>query len=209
MTFDPDFKEALAALPHKEKDKLILRLLKKDLRLANRLRFELLSTVSVDQRRVEMEETVKNRVQEMAHSYYSPGYLLMDLRYLSGEINEHVSITKDKFGEASLNLLMLNEALAHNKKSIQTAPSSKTHKLNTYIIARTFKILILINKLHEDHHLDFKEALEQLGNHIGQSDSLMRAAIFNGLDVNWLLQFNIPHTINEIHRDLKSRGYLK
>lgn len=208
MTFDPDFKEALANMSQKEKDKLILRLLKKDLPLANRLRFELLSTVTVDQRRVEMEETVKRKVSQMTHSYYSPGYLLMDLRDVSGMINEHVSITKDKFGEASLNLLMLNEALAHNKKNIQKAPPSKTHKLHSYIIGRIFKILILINKLHEDYHLDFKEGLGQLGEQIGQSESLMKAAIFNGLDVNWLLTSNIPDTINEIHRDLRSRGYL-
>ena len=40
MTFDKDFKEAISHLPSSEKDKLILRLLKKDLVLANRLYFE-------------------------------------------------------------------------------------------------------------------------------------------------------------------------
>lgn len=46
MKFDPEFKKALSQLPSGEKDKLILRLLKHDLTLANRLAFELLSADS-------------------------------------------------------------------------------------------------------------------------------------------------------------------
>lgn len=209
MTFDSDFKEAIANLPAKEKDKLILRLLKKDLPLANRLHFELLSTVSVDERRVQMEELIKQRAQEMTHSFYSPGYLLMDLRYLSGEINEHVSITKDKIGEAGLNLLMLNEVLVRNQKNIETAPPSKSLKLYIYIISKVFKILILIHKLHEDYHLDFEVGLQQLGRQIGKNHGLMKAAMYSGLDVNWLIQSNIPENISEIHSGLRVGGYLK
>ena len=51
MTFDPEFKKALQLLPEKEKDKLILRLLKRDLQLANRLQFELVETDSVQDKR--------------------------------------------------------------------------------------------------------------------------------------------------------------
>ncbi|MEA1787566.1 hypothetical protein U1E44_15800 [Arenibacter sp. GZD96] len=209
MTFDTEFKEAIANLPVKEKDKLLLRLLKKDLPLANRLRFELLSTISVDERRIQMEAHIKKRVLEMTDSFYSPGYLLMDIRYLSGAINEHVAITKDKFGEASLNLLMLNEVLALNLQKIEKAPPSKSHKLYTYIVAKVFKILLLIRKLHEDCHLDFEAGLQQLGVHIGNYHGLMKASIYNGLDVNWLLQGNIPENIADIHRDLRNRGYLR
>lgn len=48
MTFPKEFKEALSHLPSKEKDKLVLRLLRKDLLLANRLLFELVNTNTVE-----------------------------------------------------------------------------------------------------------------------------------------------------------------
>ena len=54
--FHKEFKEALSRLPSKEKDKLILRLLKKDLVLANRLLFELLSTNTVEEERQKMTD---------------------------------------------------------------------------------------------------------------------------------------------------------
>lgn len=130
MKFDNEFKKAIANLPSIEKDKLILRLLKKDLVLANRLYFELLSDDSVQDRRIAMEMQVKKRVARMTQTYYSPGYLLVEMRYLSGEITEHVKITKDKYGEASLNLLMLNEILSQNNSKLNKETPSKSHTFN-------------------------------------------------------------------------------
>ncbi len=209
MQFSKDFKAAISDLPSKEKDKLLLRLLKKDLNLANRLHFELLDDKTVDDRRALMADKVKKRVAAICDNYYSPGYLMMDLRYLSGEITEHVNITKDKFGEVTLTLLMLNECLPHSMTKVATAPPSKSRKLGVYIIARAFKLLLLIKKMHADYQIDFKDDVTQLGEHISESAVLMKTAIYHGLDVNWLLQFHIPEDIEEIHRDLKKRGYLK
>lgn len=207
--FDKEFKEAIAELPSKEKDKLIIRLLRKDLPLANRLYFELIDDRSVDDRRIEMEERIKKKVKAMSDRYYSPGYLLMDVRYLSGEITEHVKTTKDKFGEASLNILMLQEVINCNSKRILKVNPAKSKKLCVYIIARAFKILTLIVKLHEDYRIDFEEPLKKLGELIGANDKLMRTAIYHGLDVNWLLTAEIPEDILEIQRELRSKGYLK
>ena len=55
MKFDPEFKNAILQLPSKEKDKLLLRLLKRDVILANQLHFELISGDSVQDRRTRME----------------------------------------------------------------------------------------------------------------------------------------------------------
>lgn len=209
MKFSKEFKEALSCLPAKEKDKLILRLLKKDLNLTNRLFFELVDARSVDEKRTLLENRVIEQVRYFSERYYSPGYLMMDLRYLSGEINEHVSITKDKFGEITLNLLMLNNVLNLAFEKTLSAAPSKQRKLILYIIARAFKILLLIDKLHEDYKLDFETQVIQLGKFISKHDVLMRAAIHHGLDVNWLIGFDIPEDIGEIHKDLRQRGYLK
>ena len=37
----------------------------------------------------------------------------------------------------------------------------------------------------------------------------MRTAIQNGFDVNWLLHFDIPENIEQIHKNIRSQGYLR
>ncbi len=208
--YTKEFKEAISYLPSAEKDKLILRLLKKDLVLANRLQFELVDGNNLEERRNAMETHIINRVKKMSENFYKISYLNMDVRYLSGDITEHVKVTKDKYGDASLNLLLLIEVLRQNKDHILTArPPVKLRKFSTAIIARVFKVLLLINKMDDDLLLDFKEDLKTLGQLIGDNDKIMKTAIKNGLDVNWLINAEIPDNIVSTHRELKNNGFLK
>lgn len=209
MKFTKEFKEAIVTMPSSEKDKLLLRLLKKDPKLANRLSFELLSEDSVEEKRKEVKAHIASKVSEMHNTFYSIGYLLMDLRFLSGDINEHVSITKDKLGEVTLNIWMLTAFLEKNTHFIENPPKGNSYKLSIYIIARAFKILTLIVKLHPDLFLEFREELSQLGKQIGSSPTLMHVAIHNGLDVNWLIKGEIPDDIIQIHREIRQQGFLK
>ena len=206
-TFTTEFKEALSHLPAKEKDKLIVRLLKKDLNLAKRLAFELIDTSTVDERRLLVEKSIISNVAKMTKTFYSIGYLNLDVRYLSGFITDHVRTTKDKYGNASLNLLLLNEVLKLNKDNIITArPPAKLYKFCTAIIARVYKVLILINKMDDDLLLDFKPDLITLGELISENEIVMDTAINQGLDVNWLLFAEIPENIASIHKNLKANG---
>ena len=209
MAFDPEFKKALQLLPDSEKDKLILRLLKRDLNLANKLRFELVDTESVQDKREQLKNNIIRRIQLATDRYYSVGYLLMDIRDISGEINQHVAITKDKIGEISLNCLMLQQMLELNNERIGAEKYGKAYTLCIYIIARIFKILMLIQKQHEDLHLEFNEDIATLGKLIGNNHHLMKTAILNGLDVNWLIEFNIPNNIADIYKTLRENGLLK
>lgn len=209
MKLDPELKKAISLLPSEEKDKIIFRLLRHDLDFANRLYFELLSTESVQDRRTKMEDLIKKYVQRETVNYYSPGYLLIALRDISGRINEHVRITKDKYGEASLNLLMLNEAIKNNSERILQSSPKKAYTLGIYIIARAFKILILVKSLHEDYLVEFEEELKSLGMSIGGNPFLMNIAIHNGLDVNWLCRATIPDDIVDIHKEIRARGFLR
>lgn len=210
MKYPKEFKEAISNLPGKEKDKLILRLLKKDLKLANRLLFELVSDQTVEGRREEVEKRILKKASDRANYFHSVGYLNMDVRYLSGEISEHVFNTKDKFGEVYLNLKMINEVLSANQEHLINVKLNRSaQKFYTAVIARAFKILILISKLHEDFWMELETDLNQFGQLIGNNHALMETAIFNGFDVNWLLKFNIPEDIAEYHKDLRQRGYLK
>jgi len=209
MTFDSEFKKALQLMPEHEKDKLILRLLKHDLNLANKLRFELLDTDSVQDKREQLKTRIIKRVQTATGRYYSAGYLLMDVREISGEINMHVSITNDKFGEISLNCVMLRQLLELNSERISSESYSKAYTLCVYIVARIFKILMMLQKQHEDLHLEVEEDIKAIGWLIGNNHYLMKTAINNGLDVNWLIQFNIPKNIADIYKELRENGFLK
>lgn len=208
--FSKEFKEALSHLPATEKDKLILRLLKKDLNLANRLLFELVDTKSIEERREVVANHITSTVNRMTERFYSIAYFNVEVRWLSGDITEHVKITKDKYGEASLNLLLLNEILKQNKTNILTArPPVKLLKFSIQLIARVFKVLLLINKMDADLLLDFKENLILLGELLSDNNKLMNTAVKNGLDVNWLLNAEIPSDIVHIHKELKANGLLK
>ena len=45
---------------------------------------------------------------------------------------------------------------------------------------------------------------------LAENPPFIEEAIYNGLDVNWLLDTErVPKNIDAIHKDLRSRGYLK
>ena len=207
--FTKEFKKAIQELPNTEKDKLLFRLLKRDLSLANRLYFELVDVETVEDKRAAFEIEMIKKINYFSDRYYSVGYLLQDTRFLSGDITNHVKITKDKFGGISLNLKMLNHLLRINNKRIETVTYSKAYTLCIYVIARAFKILLMIKVIDEDYFLDFKENLSTLGKLIYDNPFLMHTAIDNDLDVNWLILGEIPENIVAIHKEIRANGFLK
>ena len=209
MKFDQDFKDAIARLPSKEKDKLLLRLLKKDISLVNQLHFQLVETRSVEDLRTNLEHDILLVVQERFDYFHSPGVLMMYLRDMSGMINEHVSATKDKYGDPYLNLIMLTKSLDKNRVHLIVCSKNEAFKFNTYVVARIFKILTQVKGLHEDLQFDFQELFENLVNEMIKIPTLMDAAIYHGLDMNWLNYREIPEDIVAIQKDLRQRGYLK
>ena len=131
------------------------------------------------------------------------------MRNLSGLITEHVFKTKDKYGEITLSIQLLSETISLNKLYILNSKPKDSYTICIYIIARAFKILLLIKAQHEDLHIEFRDSVMQLGKNIGKNDVLMRHAINNGLDVNWLLQLEIPEDIVAIHKEIRANGFLK
>ncbi|MNJ92148.1 hypothetical protein D3C87_98070 [compost metagenome] len=209
MVFEKEFKEAIINLSIKEKDRLLLRLLKRDIPLANQLYFDLVSTQTVEERRSELETMVVKQVAAMSKSNASIQYLLLRMRALSGDITEQVKITRDKFGEISLNLLMLNEIIRSNDSKITFSLRGKSQKFAVYVIARTFKLLVLIRSMHEDYLVDFRPDLETLGDLINQNNLLNKTAVQHGLELDWLLEGEIPENIKERQDRLKKQGFLK
>lgn len=209
MFKDIDFKRALQELPEKEKDKLILRLLRRDMDLAEKLYFELVETDSIEDKRRIMEINISKQIHRFSENFHSLDYIVIEMRNISGKISHHVKITKDKFGEISLNLQMLNEVIEQNTFSLTHSKLQKSTKFYNYVIVRTFKILLLIQSLHEDFLLDFKEDLNRLGVNISKEKMLFKTANYNSLDINWILEAEIPENILQIHKEIKASGFLK
>ncbi len=209
MFKDIEFKKALQELPEKEKDKLIFRLLRRDMDLAEKLHFELVDTDSIEDKRRNMETVISKDIIRFSENYHSLDYIALEMRRISGKISHHVKITKDKFGEISLNLQMLNEVIDQNSFSLSHSKPQKSIKFYNYVIVRGFKILLLINLLHEDFLLDFKDDLKKLGANISSNKMLLKTANFNSLEINWLLEAEIPENIAQIHKEIKAAGFLK
>ncbi len=209
MAFSNEFKEAISKLPNKEKDKLLIRLLRKDMKLANRLYFELVNENSIEEEREVFREKLIGQIEIVNKTFYSVAALFMDVRTLNGFITEHVFKTKDKIGEIELSLLVLNSILKENRDRILKAHYTEAYKFCVTTIAKAFKILLLIQKLHPDYQMDFYAGLVELGENIGDNPHLMKTSIYNGFDVNWLLSGEIPENIAEIHKEIRANGYLR
>jgi hypothetical protein len=155
----PDLKEAILLMPAAEKDKLLLRLVAKDAKLCQKLEFELLEEgASLEERRAEIRETIDRLA--VGH-HYSPGWLMMDMRSVNGTITAHVKTTKDKMGEISLTLYLLNrvydEQMPHLAKY-----SSRSDTLAAYVAKRTQFVLHKLEKLHPDYYVEFEEDVNKL-----------------------------------------------
>jgi len=179
-----ELKEAIKTLPNKEKDKLLFRLLPKDQKLVHQLEFKLLENEeTTEERREKIKEVILESCENYPRQYHSPSYLVWNLKDLSGKINYHTTITKDKIGEIELNLLMLNEVLGKNLVRITSEDKWQVRKLAEYVVARIKKINTLLGKIHEDYHLEFETDIDTLKEIINKLPIFIKIAEDNDIDM--------------------------
>lgn len=203
MEYSKEFKEAISNFTSKEKDKLIIRLLKKDRILSHRLYFELIDPETADDKRYQLEALIKEEVAAVAKKYGRTKYFLPGIRRISAKITEHVKITSDKFGEVSLALLLVAETLKNQPKL------GDHFKLHIYLLNKIFRSLVLTKKLDPDYFLDLREVYESVQNQLSSSKNLEDLALHNGLFLSWLDPEHIPEDIDQILKGLKADGLLK
>lgn len=208
MEYSKEFKAALSAFSGAEKDKLIFRLLRKDKLLSKKLYFELIDPETTDDKRNAMEEIVTEKVLLASKYTGNAPYFLTIIRKISAEITEHIKITTDKFGEVSLNLLLINKILENNS-DLSRQRFDNVYKLYIYIINKVFKSLTLIKKLDEDYWMEIDEYLRDTQKKISENHYLQKLCVNNGLDTNWLECDMIPENIDQIMKEMKSQGYLR
>lgn len=183
----PELKKAISALSSKEKDKLLFRLIPKDEILVAQLEHLLLEeSATVEFRRDALRDIIDKSLNRAANNYYSPGYLLLDIRSISGRINRHVKITKDKYGEVELNLFMLNRTLELLGGQLRFASPWHSRTLNEYMAKRILKLLKLLEKIPEDYHADFRPGFQELADALEQQGNFTRVAKNLQLDLRTL-----------------------
>lgn len=208
MEYSKEFKAALSNFSPAEKDKLIFRLLKKDKLLSKKLYFELIDPETTDNKRDAMEEIVEEKVALASKYISNQKYFLSIIRKISAEITEHVKITTDKFGEVSLNLLLINKILDYNN-DLARQRFDNVYKLYLYLINKTVKALLLTRKLDVDYWMEIDEYLDELKGKILENNYLSKLFKNNGIEMNWLTSDKIPENFDHIIKEIKSQGFLR
>ncbi|WP_080238396.1 hypothetical protein [Spirosoma rigui] len=180
---DPDLKKAIVHMPSTEKDKLLLRLVAKDAILTEKLQFELVERgQTIDERRELIREFILRTATLNADS---PGWLMMDMRTVSGYISRHLKVTKDKYGEVELMLNMLNTFYDHNAHLLHKY-NSRSDKAAEYIAKRTDQVLKKAAKLDPDYHIEFADEINKLLQWI-HSNAPVHYARQLGLPKEWIV----------------------
>ena len=208
MEYSKEFKAALSQISSIEKDRLIFRLLKKDKILSKKLYFELIDEETTDQKRDQMEEIVKEKVEYAAKYISNQKYFIVLIRKISAEITEHVKVTTDKFGDVSLNLFLINQILEYNDK-LSRQRFNDIYKLYLYIINKIVKALALTKKLDEDYWMEIDQLLSTVYEKVTNNIYLEKLFINNGIDFNWFNVERIPDHFDLIIKDIKNQGFLK
>lgn len=208
MEYSKEFKAAISNFSSVEKDRLIFRLLKKDKLLSKKLYFELIDPETTDNKRDAMEEIVEEKVVLASKYISNQKYFLSIVRKISAEITEHVKITTDKFGEASLTILLINKILNYNEE-LGRQRFDNVYKLYLYVINKTVKALLLTRKLDVDYWMEIDEYLDELKGKILQNHHLSKLFINNGINLNWLMSDKIPQNFDVIIKEIKSQGFLR
>jgi hypothetical protein len=172
-----DLKVAIIAIPPKEKDKLLLRLIAKDKVLTEHLHFKLLEDEDNLKERHELlmndiEETLDVLKRERKQTSKDA---LTVIRKLNGKINHHYKVTKDVNTELDLRIFLLNQVPVDFKESIFSPLHKYNEKLMTYFLRTTLSAFNKYKKLHEDLQFDFKENFNAIFTKIYKSKQAIMA----------------------------------
>ncbi|MFV0178142.1 hypothetical protein OBK28_00970 [Empedobacter falsenii] len=173
----PALKIAILDLPTKEKDKLLLRLINKDETLVEHLHFQLLEDESDLQDRVKIiYEKIDSQFKKSNHLINqiniirSHRQLLLTLKTLSGIVNYHVQITKDKVSEFELRKYILQESFTRYSYLFNKYTTGENaEKLFKYQAGRLKLIQSIFDKFHEDLKYDYENEIQQLNDFLKET----------------------------------------
>src|SRR5690606_2903562 len=163
---DPELKKTVLSLSQAEKDKLLVRLVGKVQMLMKQLRFKLLEDEFDLEERILAVQGQLEQFFDRLRGYIRPTnehrnahLLLGELRYASGIINEHVTVTKDKMSDIQLRLFLVSRSFSHFGTLFEQHRYGQNRKLLEYQSRRLKYILGKYDKSHEDLQFEFREPI--------------------------------------------------
>ena len=155
----PDLRKALLALPEKEKDQLLVRLVAQDAVLTEQLAFRLLEgDDALENRRQRLETQVDDPVRGY---HQTPNDLLHIVRQLQARLAYHAKITGDTQGEIELTLRLLTNIFRHQPEAVARL-HGPTQPLLQHLARRTADVLKQVAKLHPDYLVELEPGLNEL-----------------------------------------------
>ncbi len=155
---------AILLMPEKDKNKLLIRLISKDELLTSQLEHKLLGD---DEIMIERRNELLDDIEKISSKTYfnSPGYILMEMRNLSGFITYHYKITKDKFGEVLL-LSSLVNFFFYNQLNFLNQNMREADTFAEYVVKKAIQVLNKVQKLHPDFHIELESAINEMLDYI-------------------------------------------
>ncbi|WP_375563115.1 hypothetical protein ACE193_11465 [Bernardetia sp. OM2101] len=177
-----ELKEAICQMPQKEKDKILLRLIAKDEMLIARLEHELFGDEAETKA---LAEEIKEEIDKMtSFNHGTPGWLMMAMRSINGDITRHVKITKDKVGEIELTLYLLSETFKKQEEFLEKY-AYRADKFGGYVCKRTDFVLKKIIKLHPDLQFDYKNEVEFILGFLHTSKATLEDSSLKNIPKDW------------------------
>jgi hypothetical protein len=207
MKISAELKRALSELTDREKDKLVIRLIRKDTVLHQKLQFELVGNTTVEEERQLLETRIIQRLSSPRITSNFNAWM-KEIRTLSGAINLHLKVTSDKIGEVSLSITLVTQLLEHNRKAIQLISANNEVKLAKYVTGKLFKIAVLISNLHEDLRNEFNAELTELHEVLLEFNYLLNHMKAANCDIDWFDQCYFPEDCNERVSKARKRGMI-
>jgi len=159
-----DLKVEILALPPKEKDKLLLRLVAKDKVLTEHLHFLLLEDESNLRDRV---SDIKQLITQNLQSFKSAKSVnakdvLTNLRKLAKAVNHNFRVTKAGFEDVDLRLFLYNNTITEFKSGIFSSYKNYDELFAKFFIKSTLITMRKFEKLHEDLQFDLRNEMNSL-----------------------------------------------
>jgi hypothetical protein len=163
-----ELKREILALPPKEKDKLLLRLVAKDKVLTEHLHFLLLEDESnLRDRIADIKKTISDEMLNLKDSKnVTAKEVLACLRKLAKMVNHNFRVTKASFEDVELRIFLYNNTLIDFKSSKFVLYKNYEQLFATYFIKSILVALRKFEKLHEDLQFDLKDEANKLLNKI-------------------------------------------
>jgi hypothetical protein len=154
-----ELKRAIVAMPSPEKDKLLLKLVAKDDMLVAKLHHQLLEDEGdVETRR----DALRLEIDRIGtYDMETPGWLMMALRDFSGAIGRHVKVTKDKHGEVSLTVAMVNQSFRSSREMLEKR-QGRADNFAEYVVKKAAFALDKLAKIHEDYYIEFEDEVNEM-----------------------------------------------